>query len=194
MHPEIFEFDRELRAASEELASVIEDAAEELAVEESDTAKPVDDNLLDALKRWRSKTASDNHVPPYLVAHNTLLETLATRPPATPQQLLGLPGFGQRKLEQYGDDILAITRPYATAPEEGTPNAPAMDVVKPAGAPASTLDMSSSSKRAPGEWTEEDDRRLLQLFYAGTPLNESATILKRDPDAIWSRLTQLRQG
>ena len=63
---------------------------------------------LDKLKTWRRQRAQADQVAAYMIAHNTSLEALAAVPPTTPQQLLASPGFGSRKVEAYGADILAL--------------------------------------------------------------------------------------
>jgi ATP-dependent DNA helicase PIF1 len=104
MHPQIHDLDNQLRAASESLANITDDIAEEKAA-----ATPIlDEELLEFLKAWRLKRSRQDEIPPYMIAHNIALEAVATRKPATPQQLLSTPGFGASKVDKYGADILAI--------------------------------------------------------------------------------------
>jgi hypothetical protein len=133
LHPDIFEFDAELRAASELLAAEVADALEE-AEEPEFEAPQLNEELLQKLKSWRIKRALADQVPAYIIAHDKTLEALTLRPPATPQQLLATPGFGPAKAEKYGPEILEITREYAAetaevaeAPTTETPNAEAAD-------------------------------------------------------------------
>lgn len=114
LHPDIFAFDAELREASDTLATTTDDAPDEAAVPELDNemppAAPVNQALLEKLRMWRVKRAMADGVPAYIVAHDTLLEMLAAYPPQTSRQLLAMPGIGPKKLEQYGDELLAILR------------------------------------------------------------------------------------
>jgi ATP-dependent DNA helicase RecQ len=113
MHPDIYAFDRELRQASEALANITEDIAEEeLAAAEPESNEIVNEELFNALKKWRLERARADQVAPFIVAHNTLLEAIAKRPPTSAQQLLGLPGFGAKKLETYGEGILKVTAEF----------------------------------------------------------------------------------
>jgi ATP-dependent exoDNAse (exonuclease V) alpha subunit len=107
LHPHIFEFDSELRQLSEALANITEDAPEQDDAPEPETPEP-DQVLLAKLKLWRSQRAAKEGKPAYIVAHDSTLETLATYPPHSPQELRATKGFGPKKSEQYGDDILAI--------------------------------------------------------------------------------------
>jgi ATP-dependent DNA helicase PIF1 len=111
MHPQIHEFDASLRQASATLAAKTEDIADEAAA--SAKAQPVIDEALFAkLKDWRFRRAQADKVPAFMVAHNTALSAVAAAQPTTTQQLLGMSGFGSKKVETYGPDILAIVEAH----------------------------------------------------------------------------------
>jgi ATP-dependent DNA helicase RecQ len=65
------------------------------------------------LRTWRTKRATADGVPAYIIAHDTVLEDLCKRQPITAQQLLGIKGFGPSKAEKYAEDILAIIAAHA---------------------------------------------------------------------------------
>jgi ATP-dependent DNA helicase PIF1 len=67
-----------------------------------------DQKLYEALTAWRSRLANEKAVPPYVIAHNKTLEMVAARKPTTEKELLDVPGFGTKKVETYGADIVAI--------------------------------------------------------------------------------------
>ena len=52
-------------------------------------------------------------VPAYVVFHDATLETIAELKPRTPEQLRGVSGVGDRKLERYGAALLEIVRTAA---------------------------------------------------------------------------------
>jgi len=111
MHPLIFEFDADLRTASEALANITADAAAESEPSSADAVDvpvPYDQKLFEALRMWRIRRAQTDRVAPFIVAHDTLLEELARRKPQTAQAMLGIKGFGQAKLDKYGADLLKI--------------------------------------------------------------------------------------
>ena len=114
LHPAIYEFDALARAASDLLAERTGDAEEE-APEPPPVVKVADAALLAALKTWRLERARSDNVPAYIVAHDALLEALATDIPQTEQQLLAIPGIGMKKIEQYGKELLGILRTPAKA-------------------------------------------------------------------------------
>ncbi len=106
MHPAVHELDNVLRRASSELAVHTSDIADEVI-----NAKPrsvVDEVLFLRLKKWRSERAIAEKLPAYIIAHDSALSAVAAAMPASPQQLLALAGFGSRKVETYGAEILAI--------------------------------------------------------------------------------------
>jgi hypothetical protein len=79
----------------------------------SDDPEP-DDALFEALRAWRSRVASTNGVPAYLVFHDRHLQVLAGRKPSTLIELAGCPGVGPAKLERYGDDLLDLIADHLT--------------------------------------------------------------------------------
>ena len=63
-----------------------------------------------ALKAWRMEIARAHHVPPYVVFHDRTLAEMAARQPRTRDALAGITGVGEKKLEAYGDELLALLR------------------------------------------------------------------------------------
>lgn len=108
LHPDIYAFDRELQAASGLLAKDTPDYKEEIAKVEP--AKELDADLLGELKKWRLERARRDRVAPFIVAHDTLLHEFARTRPTTAQQLLKTKGFGAKKLDTYGDELLEILK------------------------------------------------------------------------------------
>ena len=110
LHPDIYEFDKQLRQASTTLAAITQDLPDQPASKAGKTEHivPADQGLVLALKNWRLARAKADGVSAFIVAHNSLLDSIAARQPSTPGQLLGLSGFGSHKLEKYGPDILQL--------------------------------------------------------------------------------------
>jgi len=67
-----------------------------------------DHDLLEALKKWRIRTAMITKRKPYQILHNKTLEAIASRLPQDTQSLSSISGIGPAKLERYGDEILKI--------------------------------------------------------------------------------------
>ncbi|MBU6395601.1 MAG: DNA helicase RecQ [Sphingomonadales bacterium] len=73
---------------------------------------PVGDPLFEALRALRREIAQEAGVPPYVIFHDSVLRDMATRRPATLQELGQIGGVGARKLEAYGDRFLQEIRGY----------------------------------------------------------------------------------
>jgi DNA helicase-2/ATP-dependent DNA helicase PcrA len=63
--------------------------------------------LFERLRAWRSTTAQAASVPAYVVFTDATLQAIAEARPTSIRELSGLPGVGARKLEMYGEDVLA---------------------------------------------------------------------------------------
>ena len=81
--------------------------------EQSNETLMADPVLLDALKTWRSRLASEHSLPPYVIAHDKALQAVAAMKPTNDKQLLDVPGFGTTKVEKYGADIYKLVGEHA---------------------------------------------------------------------------------
>jgi ATP-dependent DNA helicase RecQ len=77
------------------------------AAGQGETANPA---LVGALRTWRSEVARRRGVPAYVVLHDSTIDGIAASRPATLTQLRDIPGIGDKKLEHYGDELLALIR------------------------------------------------------------------------------------
>jgi len=69
-------------------------------------ARDVDPALREYLREWRRTTAKQSGVAAFIVMHDSSLEELCRKRPGTLAELLRVPGFGERKTEVYGRQIL----------------------------------------------------------------------------------------
>ena len=69
-----------------------------------------DPNLLGALRAWRSQIARKRGVPAYVVLHDSTIDGIANARPRTLEQLRGIPGIGDKKLEHYGEELIALVK------------------------------------------------------------------------------------
>ena len=67
-----------------------------------------DAQLFESLRAWRAETARAHGVPAYVVLHDSTLQTIARARPATIDDLRAIPGLGERKLANYGTQLLAL--------------------------------------------------------------------------------------
>lgn len=86
------------------------EGAETTAVEGPDGLDPGD--LMRALRAWRTNIARTEGIAPYLVLHDRVLQEICQRMPKTHEQLGGCHGIGPKKLERFGDAILALVRDH----------------------------------------------------------------------------------
>jgi ATP-dependent DNA helicase RecQ len=70
----------------------------------------VDEALLAVLKQWRLERSRADKVPAFVILHDSTLEHLCLRKPASLPQLRSVPGIGEIKLERYGKEILELLR------------------------------------------------------------------------------------
>ena len=80
-----------------------------------------DATLLARLRAWRSEIARKRGVPAYVVLHDATIDGIASARPATLGQLRDIPGIGDKKLEHYGDELLALIT-AAGASGSGSPS------------------------------------------------------------------------
>jgi len=69
-----------------------------------------DPALVGALRAWRSEVARKRGVPAYVVLHDTTIDGIATSRPTTLAKLRGISGIGDKKLEHYGDELIALVQ------------------------------------------------------------------------------------
>ncbi|RBY90015.1 ATP-dependent DNA helicase [Blastococcus sp. TF02A-26] len=102
---------RRSRPRSRFLDGLAPDSAAAVPVRKQKKAKVVLDGeageLFERLRAWRSTAAQAASVPAYVVFNDSTLQAIAETRPTTLRELGGLPGIGAKKLELYGEDVLA---------------------------------------------------------------------------------------
>jgi ATP-dependent DNA helicase RecQ len=87
--------------------------------------------LREYLRQWRRDTARTHGTPAFVVMHDTSLEEISAKPPATVSDLLKVSGFGERKTEMYGPQLMEALQRFhqgARASEAHRPvSRPAME-------------------------------------------------------------------
>ena len=73
-----------------------------------------DAELFERLRALRLRLAQEAAVPPYVIFHDATLAAMAAARPATEEELLALPGIGEKKLATYGK---AFLEEIASVPE-----------------------------------------------------------------------------
>ena len=81
-----------------------------LAPASGSAGKAADPALHAALRAWRSEVARQRGVPAYVVLHDSTIDGIAAVKPATLGELRSIAGIGDKKLEHYGDELIALVK------------------------------------------------------------------------------------
>jgi DNA helicase-2/ATP-dependent DNA helicase PcrA len=85
----------------------------------SDCPASYDEELYERLREWRVARAGEDKVPAFVVFTDATLQLVAEHRPTTEDALLRISGVGRRKLEQYGDAVLALVAGDAADASDG---------------------------------------------------------------------------
>lgn len=69
-----------------------------------------DQSMYQSIRRWRRARAEQLGIPPFAILSNRELTALILRRPSTKQELMSIPGLGQKKVARFGDDLLELLR------------------------------------------------------------------------------------
>jgi ATP-dependent DNA helicase RecQ len=72
----------------------------------------LDLDLKKHLREWRRNTAKDKGVPAFVVLHDSALVDLCLAKPSTLEELRHISGFGDKRVEMYGKEILDALRRF----------------------------------------------------------------------------------
>ena len=64
--------------------------------------------IFEKLRWWRMETARKHNVPAYVIFHDATMREIAKAQPSSLDDLRGVSGVGEKKLETYGADIVAL--------------------------------------------------------------------------------------
>jgi superfamily II DNA helicase RecQ len=72
--------------------------------------------LLQRLREWRREKAEQAGIPVFIIATNSELLALVTRAPRTLEALRDIRGFGKKKVERYGKELLDLIAAFYETP------------------------------------------------------------------------------
>ena len=75
-----------------------------------------DAGLRERLRQWRQEVAKERKVPAFVVMHDTSLDDLCRRRPASLDELRQVHGFGEKKTADYGPEILKVLSEFRRGP------------------------------------------------------------------------------
>jgi ATP-dependent DNA helicase RecQ len=64
--------------------------------------------IFDKLRWWRVETARKHNVPAYVIFHDATMREIAKAKPSSLDDLRGVTGVGEKKLETYGAEIISL--------------------------------------------------------------------------------------
>ena len=76
----------------------------------------LDQVIFDKLRWWRVETARKHNVPAYVIFHDATLREIATARVASLDDLRGVSGVGEKKLESYGEEIVRLVVELVASP------------------------------------------------------------------------------
>jgi len=91
-----------------ETGAKLESNAEEANKISEQNLSPQQKVIFSALKEWRSELAQEKKLPSYTICHNSELLNIVSQEPKSMSDFKKIKGFGDVKIEKYGNDILNI--------------------------------------------------------------------------------------
>ena len=76
------------------------------------TVQPPEAQLREYLREWRRNLARDLGIAAFIVLHDSALDALCAAKPSSLGELRGVSGFGDKKTESYGKEILAALQRF----------------------------------------------------------------------------------
>lgn len=107
---------REAPAGARVRASRIKSRRGDIVSKSAGREETGNSTLLGALRAWRSQVARKRGVPAYVVLHDSTIDGIATLRPTTRELLRAIPGIGDKKLEHYGEELIALVKANRTEP------------------------------------------------------------------------------
>ena len=123
-----------------------------------------DEGLFEKLRELRKQLADEQGVPPYVVFGDVALRHMARSYPASEEAFLAIPGFGQKKLNEYGSVFLETIQGWLTdhEPQSFSP-------LNNAG-----TNGSSASKKKDSSLPNPSNLETLKLFKSGFSIAQIA--------------------
>jgi ATP-dependent DNA helicase RecQ len=154
---------------------------------DDEAATGVDPELREHLRAWRSKKAKELGMPAYIVMIDSSMDALCRVRPTTAEQLMNVMGFGEKKVEKYGAEILEELRRF----EEGEREAASKKV---ATSPAQeTLQLLAQGKTLE-EIARARGRQLASVVSMVSEMVESGEVEFRPEWITGERLEKIREA
>lgn len=93
--------------------TILQTQSERMLSRCEDCPSDLNDDLLVALKKWRTEQASEQQLPPYTIFSNKTLFAIAEQQPGTRAALVRVNGIGATKADRYADEVLALVHEHS---------------------------------------------------------------------------------
>ena len=144
-----------------------------------------DSKLFEVLRALRKKIADKEGMPPYIIFSDVSLKQMVMQMPQDLESFRAINGVGDIKLKRYAALFLDEIRKYI---EENFSGSKAY-IDKPGA--YSVIEIREKHKNAYKNWTEEEERVLVDGYSSGKKMDELAIILGRKIGGIRARLMKL---
>jgi len=162
----------------------IKESDDNVSPDTSAALAELDTELMDRLKRWRSKTSAALGIPAYRVISNATIERVAAQLPKSIAELEAIQGIGSATIEQFGYDLMRLIQGNQQASEKRVeaPPQPARTKTDTVSAPKIAV-----AKIAAPAIIAPDASRSQQAAPAKSPADTEQPANDPDPgDAYWT--------
>ena len=82
--------------------------ADKITITKDTKLSEEEEKIYNSLKQWRYDKALELMISIYMICHNIELKTIAVEKPRTLDELSKIRGFGDQKVEKFGEGILSV--------------------------------------------------------------------------------------
>lgn len=135
----------------------------------------VDRPLYEKLRSWRRTTAAERSVPAYVIFHDVTLMRIAAVLPSSPERLRRIAGVGDRRAQEFGDQLVELIAAYAADAGVSLDQAPGNTVPRPV-------------RTAPPITASPKASAYASFFLMEKPVEEIAEKMGVKPVTVWKQL------
>lgn len=181
---------RESLTLTRRLDDEISKRSTSIAAAQSAAHADYDAELFQELRALRTRIASRRGVPPYVVFGDVTLRQMASYFPQNRADLARIHGVGSVKLDQYGDEFMAVITQYTQA-RSLTGHMSNTQTNSDDDKSYSVDTIRQKYPKAYEKWSTSEDERLMRQSRIGLSIAELSAMFERGPSAIRSRLARL---
>jgi ATP-dependent DNA helicase RecQ len=112
---------RRKRATDESPARMSASTPRSPRIETPVPASDVDTDLREYLREWRRGAAKQDKIVSFMVMHDSSIDEICRRRPGSLDEVRGIPGFGEKKTERYGQQILEALAEFKNGARASAP-------------------------------------------------------------------------